>query len=72
MITDSNRNLEHPFNSLSSGAGSSWSEVWHLWTVVIPKRSITGRLVYGKVWRRHDGKSWIYKQFVEFMPDGFD
>jgi hypothetical protein len=43
-----------------------WTEVWHLWTVFIPRRTITGRLAYGKVWRRHDGRRWIYKRFVEF------
>ena len=44
----------------------AWAEVWHLWTVVIPRRTITGRLVFGKVWRRHDGRHWIYKKFVEY------
>jgi hypothetical protein len=43
----------------------AWTEVWHLWTVIMPRRSITGRLLYGKVWRRHDGRRWIYKKFVE-------
>jgi hypothetical protein len=37
---------------------------WHLWTVIIPRRSITGRLVRGQVWRRHDGRHWIYKRFL--------
>jgi hypothetical protein len=41
----------------------AWAEVWHLWTVVIPRRSITGRLIFGKVWRRHDGRRWTYKKF---------
>jgi hypothetical protein len=41
-------------------------EVWHLWTVFIPRRSITGKLVLGLVWRRHNGRRWIYKEFVEF------
>jgi len=44
---------------------SAWAEVWHLWKVIIPRRSITGRLVRGQVWRRHDGRRWIYKKFVE-------
>jgi hypothetical protein len=44
----------------------AWAEVWHIWTVIIPRRSITGRLVHGKVWRRSDGRRWIYKKFVEF------
>jgi hypothetical protein len=36
--------------------------IWHLWFVIIPRRSITGRLVRGQVWRRHDGRHWIYKK----------
>lgn len=44
----------------------AWAEVWHLWTVVIPRRTITGRLVRGQVWRRHDGRRWIYKKFIEY------
>jgi hypothetical protein len=44
----------------------AWAEVWHLWTVIIPRRSITGKLVYGRVWRRCDGRHWIYKKFVEY------
>jgi hypothetical protein len=48
----------------------AWANVWHLWTVFIPRRTITGRLACGKVWRRHDGRRWIYKRFVEFEhPD---
>lgn len=46
--------------------GGAWAEVWHLWTIMIPRRSITGRLLWGKVWRRHDGRRWIYKKFVEY------
>jgi hypothetical protein len=45
---------------------AAWAEVWHLWTVIIPRRSITGRLVHGRVWRRHDGRHWIYKKVVEY------
>jgi len=36
---------------------------WHLWTVIIPRRTIAGRLVRGQVWRRHDGSRWLYKKF---------
>ncbi|WP_369810037.1 hypothetical protein [Bradyrhizobium sediminis] len=43
----------------------AWAEVWHLWNVVMPRRSITGRLLTGRVWRRHDGRRWIYKKFTE-------
>lgn len=45
---------------------AAWAGVWHLWTVILPRRSITGRLVFGKVWRRHDGRRWIYKKFIEY------
>lgn len=45
---------------------SGWADVWHLWTVILPRRSINGKLVYGRVWRRHDGRQWIYKKFVEY------
>jgi len=44
----------------------AWAEVWHLWTVVIPRRSITGRLLFGQVWRRREGRHWAYKKFTEF------
>jgi hypothetical protein len=47
----------------------AWAEEWHLWTVIVPRRSITGRLVFGKVWRRYDGRRWIYKKFVEYAND---
>jgi hypothetical protein len=43
-----------------------WAEVWHLWKLVIPRRSITGGLLRGQVWRRHDGRRWIYKPFTEY------
>lgn len=51
---------------LSPSPRRDWIGVWHLWTVMIPRRSITGRLVWGQVWRRHDGRHWIYKKFVEY------
>jgi hypothetical protein len=38
--------------------------VWQLATVIIPRRTITGRLVRGRVWRRHDGRHWLYKKFI--------
>jgi hypothetical protein len=59
----------HQFEQVSSLSTPPWAEVWHLWTVIIPRRSITGRLVYGKVWRRHDGWHWTYKKFVEYTND---
>ncbi len=48
---------------------SGWAEIWHLWTIIVPRRSINGRLVYGKVWRRHDGRQWIYRKFTEYDED---
>ncbi len=45
---------------------TSWAEVWHLWTVIVPRRSINGQLVVGKVWRRHAGRQWIYRKFTEY------
>ena len=36
---------------------------WHICTVIMPRRTITGRLVRGQVWRRHDGRHWLYKKF---------
>jgi hypothetical protein len=40
------------------------TRAWHLRTVIIPRRTITGRLVRGQVWRRHDGRHWLYKKFI--------
>jgi hypothetical protein len=65
MITRRNDSL-----SLKLVSRPSWTEVWHLWMVIVPRRSITGRLLYGKVWRRHDGRRWIYKKFVEYNDCG--
>jgi hypothetical protein len=33
------------FEMLNGAAKPVWAQVWHLWTVIIPRRSITGRLV---------------------------
>jgi hypothetical protein len=41
----------------------STTTAWHLCTVIVPRRTITGRLVRGQVWRRHDGRRWLYKKF---------
>jgi hypothetical protein len=35
----------------------------------VPRRSINGQLVYGKVWRRHDGRHWVYRKFTEYDED---
>jgi hypothetical protein len=46
------------------------SDAWHLWRVIMPRRSIAGRLVWGMVWRRNRGGRWEYKKFVEYSDDG--
>jgi hypothetical protein len=61
MIADS-RDIDQ---SDSLQPAPAWAEVWHVWTVIIPRRSITGRLVHGRIWRRCDGRRWIYKKLVE-------
>jgi hypothetical protein len=55
--------------SPSSVPRTHWSELWHLWTVYFPRRAINGQVVVGKVWRRHDGRRWIYKKITEFGSD---
>jgi hypothetical protein len=62
-------NSHSHFQMLNLTAKPAWAEVWHLWTVIIPRRSITHRLVFGRVWRRHDGRHWIYKKFTEYAQD---
>src|ERR1700738_2472520 len=37
---------------------------WHLCTVIIPRRTITGRLVRGQAWRRPAARHWLYKKFI--------
>jgi len=54
------------FKILNLSPKPAWAEVWHLWKIVIPRRSITGRLLTGQVWRRFDGRRWIYKKFIEY------
>lgn len=44
-------------------------EFWHVWTVMIPRRSIDGRFVRGRVWRRHDGRRWQYRAITEYDQD---
>jgi hypothetical protein len=66
MIVD-----RHNFNSsVNSQPAPAWVNSWHVWTVIIPRRSIAGRLVWGTVWRRWDGRHWTYKKFVEYSDDG--
>jgi hypothetical protein len=53
------------FQIFSFSPKPGWAEVWHLRKIVIPRRSITGKLLTGQVWRRHNGRRWIYKKFIE-------
>lgn len=42
-----------------------YDQAWHVWTVTIPRISITGQLVWGIVMRRRDEGRWIYKKYIE-------
>jgi hypothetical protein len=61
-------------SDIDQSAGScsqrAWADSWHLWTVIVPRRSISGRLVWGTVWRRSGGRRWAYKKFVEYSDNG--
>jgi hypothetical protein len=46
------------------GARPAWARVWHVWELIIPRVAIDGAIVWGRVWRRHDGRRWIYKRVV--------
>ena len=43
----------------------AYMEAWHLQTVIIPRRSITGRLLWGTVLRRWNNSRWIYKKYAK-------
>jgi hypothetical protein len=47
----------------------AWARLWHLWRIFLPRRSITGRLLYGRVLRRYDGRGWIYKPLTSEDSD---
>ena len=56
----------HPLNTLDidySIQPRTGTGVWHRWTVIIPRRSITGGFVWGTVWRRTNRQRWLYKKF---------
>ena len=54
---------------LDSNQRIAWANAWHEWSVIIPRRTITSRLVRGHVWRRHNGRHWIYKKFIQHSND---
>jgi hypothetical protein len=43
---------------------------WQPWTIIVPRRAITGEFVFGQVWRRYDGRRWIYRKYVEYADRG--
>jgi hypothetical protein len=69
MITDNHDEIDQSM-SMSNQPRPAWAYVWHLWKIIVPRRSITGRLVRGNVWRRRDGRRWIYKKCIEFANGG--
>jgi len=42
-----------------------WAPFWHVWTLFIPRRCIEGGFAWGRVWRRHDGRRWVYARLFE-------
>ena len=40
-------------------------EDWHVFPLGIPRRSISGQLIWGRVLRRWDGRRWIYKKYFQ-------
>jgi hypothetical protein len=62
-------NSSDTHSAVRSDLGQAWSDAWHLWRIIIPRRSITGRLVWGMVWRRNHAGHWVYKKFIEYSDD---
>jgi hypothetical protein len=44
----------------------AWQDTWHLWRIVIPRRSTAGEFVWGQVWRRRNDDQWQYRKVVEY------
>ena len=40
-------------------------EDWHIFLLGIPRWSISGQLIWGRVLRRWDGRRWIYKKYLQ-------
>jgi hypothetical protein len=55
------------YSSTNSSQPPAWAGAWHLWNVIVPHPSISGRLLHQTVWRRHDGHQWQYMKF-ELTP----
>jgi len=56
---------QHALRMLAPKQRPPYEEAWHLWSVLLPRRSITGRLVWGTVLRRRDDRRWIYKEYIQ-------
>jgi hypothetical protein len=63
-------NSSETHSAVGSDLGQPWSDAWHLWRIIIPRRSIAGRLVWGMVCRRNRGGRWVYKKFIKYSDDG--
>jgi hypothetical protein len=63
MIANGREQAEH----FEMSSPPAWAETWHLWTVLMPRRSISGKLVFGQVWRRRTGRKWEYKKFLKYQ-----
>ena len=50
--------------------GQARPDAWHLWRVIVPWQSITGRFVWGAVWRRNREGRRVYKKVVEYSDGG--
>ena len=47
----------------------AWARVWHVWTLILPRRSVDGGIAWGRAWRRHNGRRWLYRNFAELDGD---
>jgi hypothetical protein len=43
-------------DDLDDGLRPGWA---HVWWIIVLRRAIDRRLVWGTVWHRHDGRRWI-------------
>jgi len=53
-------------DDLDDSLQPGWAHVWHVWRIIVLRRAIDRRLVWGTVWHRHDGRRWIYRHLAGF------
>ncbi|WP_157449961.1 hypothetical protein [Bradyrhizobium sp. ARR65] len=58
--------MSDPEDDLDASTMPAWARVWHVWRVIIRRRSIDGGIAWGNVWRRRDDRRWIYKRLTGF------